>query len=75
MLIEKLPNVQSLPLEEKWLLIDELWQDLAHRIESSPADANVVELLEKRFADYLADPSLAKPTDQVFERLAGLKRA
>jgi len=29
MLLEKLPAVQSLAPEEKWLLIDELWSDLA----------------------------------------------
>ena len=75
MLIEKLPEVQSLPAEEKWLLIEELWQDLARQIEESPANAEVVELLEKRFAGYLADPSQASGVEDVFARLAERKKA
>ena len=74
MLLEKLPEVQSLPPEEKWRLIDELWRDLATQVEDAPADANVVELLEERFQAYLADPSQARPVDEVFGRLAEKKR-
>jgi putative addiction module component (TIGR02574 family) len=74
MLLEKLPDVQSLPPEEKWRLIDELWRDLASHLESAPPAANVVELLEKRFADYLAEPSQARPMDEGFARLAERKQ-
>ena len=74
MLIEKLPDVQSLPAEDKWLLIDELWQDLARRVEAAQADPDIVKLLEKRFGDYLADPSQASPMEEVFERLARRKQ-
>ena len=74
MLLEKLPEVQSLPPEEKWRLIDELWNDLARQLEGAPPDANVVALLEQRFADYLADPSQARSADEVFTRLAERKR-
>jgi putative addiction module component (TIGR02574 family) len=74
MLLEKLPEVQSLSPEEKWRLIDELWRDLATQVEDAPADANVVELLETRFEAYLADPSQARPADEAFARLAEKKR-
>jgi putative addiction module component (TIGR02574 family) len=74
MLIEKLPDVQALPPEEKWLLIDELWRELVRAVESAPPDANIVKLLEKRFADYTADPSQATTAERVFERLAERKR-
>ncbi|MEO6739749.1 MAG: addiction module protein [Chthoniobacteraceae bacterium] len=74
MLIEKLPEVQSLPVEEKWLLIDELWQNLAQQVESTAPDTNVITFLENRFADYLADPSQARPMDETFARLAERKR-
>ena len=66
MLIEKLPEVQSLPVEEKWLLIDELWQNLAQQVEGTAPDANVLTFLEDRFADYLADPTQARPMDETF---------
>jgi len=74
MLIEKLPDVQSLPVEEKWLLIDELWQNIAQQVRSVAPDEDVIALLENRFADYLADPSQARPMDETFARLAERKR-
>ena len=74
MLIEKLPEVQSLPVEEKWRLIDELWQNLAQQVEGATSDTNVIAFLENRFADYLADPSQARPMDETFARLAERKR-
>lgn len=74
MLLERLPEVQTLQPEEKWLLIDELWRDLARQTEAAPANAKIVELLEARFAEYLADPSKAGSEDEVFTRLAARKR-
>ncbi len=75
MLLERLPAVQSLAPEEKWLLIDELWLELAQQVESVPADPKIVELLEQRFNQYLADSSQASPVDAVFARLAERKKA
>lgn len=75
MLLEKLPEVQSLAPEEKWLLIDELWRDLARQPESSPADAQTAALLEARFAEYLAHPeTTASPAEEGFVWLAERKR-
>jgi putative addiction module component (TIGR02574 family) len=74
MLLEKLPDIQSLAPEEKWVLIDELWSDLARHVESAPADAETVALLEARFAEYLADPTTSSTVDEVFARLAERKR-
>jgi hypothetical protein len=74
MLLETLPAVQSLTPENKWRLIEELWRDLARQIEGAEPDVNIVEALEKRFSDYLADPSQARETDDVFRRLAERQR-
>jgi putative addiction module component (TIGR02574 family) len=74
MLIEKFPEVQSLPVEEKWRLIDELWQNLAQQVEGAVPDKNVIAFLENRFADYFSDPSQARPMDEAFARLAERKR-
>ncbi|MEI9894162.1 MAG: addiction module protein [Chthoniobacter sp.] len=75
MLLEKLPAVQLLAPEEKWLLIDELWRDLARQVENAPTDAETLALLEARFAEYLADPAAAaSPAEEVFARLAERKR-
>ena len=74
MLLERLPEVQSLAPEDKWRLIDELWRDLARQLDAAGPEANVVELLEQRFSAYLADPSQARPADEVFASLAERKR-
>ncbi len=75
MLLETLPDVQALAPADKWRLMRELWQDLAPPVADAEWDQHVFELLEKRFAEYLADPSSARPETEVFERLADRKRA
>ena len=74
MLLERFPEVQSLAPQDKWRLIDELWRDLARQVEGEAPNENIVELLEKRFSDYLADPSQGGSADDVFARLAEHKR-
>jgi putative addiction module component (TIGR02574 family) len=74
MLLERFPEVQSLGPEDKWRLIDELWSDLAQQVEGEAPNENIVELLEKRFSDYLVDPSQGQSADDVFARLAEHKR-
>jgi putative addiction module component (TIGR02574 family) len=74
MLLERFPDVQSLAPQDKWRLIDELWCDLARQVEAEGSDANIVKLLEKRFSDYLAEPSQGRSADGVFARLAEHKR-
>ena len=75
MLLEKLPAVQSLAPEEKWLLIDELWRDLVRQLEGKPADTQTLALLEARFSHYLNDPTNTPGSvDEVFARLAERKR-
>jgi len=70
----KISEVQSLDPKDKWRLIDELWCDLARQVEGEAPNANIVELLEKRFSDYLVDPSQGQSADDVFARLAEHKR-
>jgi len=44
-------------------------------VENAPADAQVVALLEQRFAQHLADPEgRAGTVEEVFARLAERKR-
>jgi len=74
MLLETLPAVQSLTPEDKWRLIEELWRDLARQVENAEPDLNIVELLEKRFSDYLANPTQAREMDDLLRRLGERKR-
>ncbi|MBV8277190.1 MAG: addiction module protein [Verrucomicrobia bacterium] len=74
MLLEKLPEVRSLSVEDKWRLIDELWSDLAREVERQGVDENTVALLNQRFEEYLQDPEQVLPLDACLARLAERKR-
>jgi putative addiction module component len=74
MLLEKFPEVQSLAPQDKWRLIDELWSDLARQVQGEAPNENIVELLEKRFSDYLTDSSQGRLADDAFAQLAERKR-
>ena len=74
MLLERLPEVQALSVEDKWRLIDELWSDLAKDGERRGADENTLALLNQRFEEYLQDSGQAQPLDACLGRLAKRKR-
>jgi putative addiction module component (TIGR02574 family) len=74
MLLERLPEVQSLSVEDKWRLINELWSDLAQVADRAGVDENTVALLNQRFEEYVQDPGLAQPLDACLARLAERKR-
>jgi putative addiction module component (TIGR02574 family) len=68
MILEKLPDVQRLSIAEKWLLIEELWEQLVPRPESEPNPA-MIALLEARMAEYRENPELASSWNDVKARL------
>jgi hypothetical protein len=74
MLLERLPEVQSPSVENKWRLMDELWSDLAQEIERAGIDENTLALLNQRFEEYVQDPTQAQPLDACLGRLAERKR-
>jgi hypothetical protein len=51
MILDQVPAVQKLSAEEKWQLIDELWQQLLPPAIPEP-QAEIVHLLESRLAEY-----------------------
>ncbi len=68
MIIERLPEVQKLSTEEKWLLVDELWADLVD--EAVPAaDPEILAELEARMAHYRAHPETATTWEAIRDRL------
>ena len=68
MVIERLPEIQSLSTEEKWVLVDELWADLMG--ESKPAvNPVILEELQRRMAHYEAHPETATTWEAVRDRL------
>ena len=69
MIIERLPQVQSLSDEEKWMLVDELQSSLLATDEGEMADPRIIAILEKRMAEYEAHPETGTTWEAVRERL------
>lgn len=74
MILDKVPDVQRLSDDEKWLLIDELWQELLPRADHEPRP-EIVALLESRMAEYRANPQSASPWSEVKARLRATRGA
>ena len=72
MILEKVPEVQRLSEEEKWLLIHELWNELLPLPDHEPSE-EIVALLDRRMAEYQANPASASPWNEVKERLRALR--
>jgi len=68
MILDQVPAVQKLSAEEKWQLIDELWQQLLPPANPEP-QAEIVRLLESRLAEYRKNPAMAAPWAEVKARL------
>jgi putative addiction module component (TIGR02574 family) len=72
MILEKVPDVQRLSEADKWLLIHELWDELLPPPDQEPSE-KIVALLDRRMAEYRANPSCASAWDEVKERLRLLR--
>jgi len=57
MIIEKIPEVQSLSPSEKLLLVTELWDDLAAHPTEVPVSREQIDELDRRMQAYRKDPS------------------
>ena len=68
MILDQVPAVQRLSPDEKWQLIDELWQELLPRPDSEP-QPEILALLEDRLAEYRNNPAMAAPWAEVKARL------
>jgi putative addiction module component (TIGR02574 family) len=68
-----LPAVQALTTREKLQLVDELWQEVAHDMDSLEITDEEKKLLDERWANFLNDPSRALTLDQFNERIKNLR--
>lgn len=66
MIAEKFPGIESLPNEEKRLLVSELCESLASPDSVNPA---IVRILEERWADHEADPAGAMTLEDFRKRI------
>jgi putative addiction module component (TIGR02574 family) len=57
MIVEKIPAINDLSPEDRYILANELWDQIETNESSVPFSEAVTELLENRHQEYLADPS------------------
>lgn len=66
------PALRDLSFSGKLLLVEDLWDDLASQPNGIPLSASVKTELDRRYADYLADPAEGSLWEDAKRRLAGL---
>ena len=57
MIVEKIPAIGELSPQDKYLLATELWEQIETNEGAIPVDDAVIQLLEARHQEYLADPT------------------
>lgn len=68
MIAEQLSAVNQLSIEEKWMLANELWNEVEEHQDELKNSPEIVALVEKRFADYERDPSTAMTLEEFKRR-------
>jgi putative addiction module component (TIGR02574 family) len=56
MIAERFPGLEALSVEEKLILVDELWDEIAARPEAFPPREDHLELIEQRLDHYRKHP-------------------
>jgi putative addiction module component (TIGR02574 family) len=69
MLKEAIPHFEELSSSEKLLLLEELWDDLAGQPSEIPVPDWQKQDLEKRYQEYLKNPTEGSPWPEARERL------
>jgi hypothetical protein len=71
MILETIPAIQELTVDQKLRLVWEIWSDVSKNSSISP---NTASLLEERFATYEANPADVRTTDEVTAGILRLKK-
>ena len=69
MLKEAIPQFAELSSSEKLLLLEELWDDLADRPAEVPLSDWQKREFERRYQEFLQNPTEGSPWSEVRERL------
>ena len=63
------PALRDLSFSEKLLLVEDLWDELARQPNGIPLSNRVKTELDRRYAEYLANPAEGSSWDDVKRRL------
>ena len=69
MIVEQIPAIGKLSARDKYILANELWEEIEANEASVPFDDAVVQLLEQRHQQYLDDPSKVISWDDLKAKL------
>ena len=69
MILERFPELLKLSEEERIRLSNELADTVSFDAETGEPDPALVAELDRRWEDYLRDPSTAKPAEQLLAEL------
>jgi len=68
MIAEQIPAVKELSLQDKWLLANELWDEVEEHQKELPSSPEIIAIVEQRFADHERDPSTALSLEEFKRR-------
>ncbi len=72
-IVKELSSILEMPSSERLQLVEAIWDSLAEFPEAIPVSDEVREELDRRLAAYYAEPSSARPWDEIREELFGAK--
>ena len=72
MIIEKFPEVRNLSADDKWLLAEELWEELVPEPDAERDEA-IQKLIEARMEDYRRNPQSAVSWETVKQKMQALR--
>jgi putative addiction module component (TIGR02574 family) len=70
MIVEKIPAVSQLSVDEKWMLANELWDEVEEHQERLSTSPEIIALVQQRFDDYERDPSTAMTLEDFKRRFS-----
>lgn len=71
MILETMPALSALTVDQKLRLLSELWQDVSR---DNTITAETAALLDQRLQEYEANPSAVRSTEQVAAGMQMLKK-
>lgn len=71
--MKELSSILEMPSSERLQLVEAIWDSLIEFPEAIPVSDEVREELDRRLAAYYAEPSSARPWDEIKEELFGTK--
>ena len=70
MIADQIPAVKQLSLRDKWLLANELWEEVEEHQQGLATSPEIMAVVEKRFAEYERDPSTAMSLEEFKRRFS-----